>query len=78
MDEDQKRRERATWACSAWNTLHPVGTRVRYWPTLMAPPVEAVTRSPAWVLQSGTAVVALDRADGKTGAACALGHVRPA
>ena len=43
-----------------WNSLHPVGTRVRYWPLIgqqNPPPVEGVTRSKAWCLGYGDPVV---------------------
>lgn len=46
-----------------WNAKHEVGTAVRYWPVLpphpSAPPVDTTTRSRAWELGDGTAVVSI-------------------
>lgn len=48
----------------SWNAAHPVGTRVRYWPIYppieSVPPVDTVTRSEAWALGDGSAVVCVD------------------
>ena len=58
-----------------WNAAHSVGTRVRYWPVLppidSAPPIETQTRTPAWTLGDGTAVVSVS---GKAGGV-ALTHI---
>ncbi len=59
----------------SWNSAHPVGTRVRYWPVY--PPVESVapfdttTRSEAWALGDGSVVVSVV---GRTGGVC-LSHI---
>jgi len=45
-----------------WNSKHPIGTPVRYRPSLLiesVPHVDTVTRSEAWVLGDGSAVVAI-------------------
>lgn len=58
-----------------WNAAHPVGTPVRYWP--IWPPIESVpavdtrTRSEAWALGDGTAVVMVE---GRSGGV-ALSHI---
>lgn len=47
-------------AARSWNRSHPIGTRVRYWPgARTGEGREAVTRSEAWTLGSGDAVVAV-------------------
>ena len=52
----------------SWNAVHPIGTAVRYWPILppidSAPPVDTTTRSEAWELGDGSAVVLIK---GKSG-----------
>ena len=62
-------------SAESWNNLYPVGTAVRYWPMLpaihSAPPVETTTRSEAWTLGDGCAVVAVM---GKAGGVC-LSHI---
>lgn len=47
-----------------WNTQHPVGTRVLYRSHPRAEPVDTVTRSAAWTLSGGQAVV---QVEGKVG-----------
>lgn len=51
-----------------WNARHPVGTPVLYWPFLPpvtdVPPVDSKTRSEAWALGGGHAVVLIE---GKSG-----------
>lgn len=70
---DRKRNARRSHLCGAhtaesWNSEHPVGTRVRYWP--IWPPVDGipsrdtVTRSGAWTLGHGDAVVSIDGVSG--------------
>lgn len=55
-----------------WNTDHPIGTPVLYWPgTLEGPGRPSKTRTPAWVVGGHSAVVAVD---GYTGG-IALTHV---
>jgi hypothetical protein len=55
-------------AAEDWNAVYPVGTKVRYWPILppipSVPPLDTVTRSEAWMLGHGAAVVSIV---GKTG-----------
>lgn len=63
------------WTEGTWNAAHPVGTRVRYWPVLppieSAPPLDTTTRSEAWCLGDGTAIV---KVVGKAGGVH-LGHI---
>lgn len=43
-----------------WNAKHPIGTPVRFWPVIHpkeGTPVDTVTRSEAWTLGHGAAVV---------------------
>jgi hypothetical protein len=58
-----------------WNAAHPIGTAVRYWPIYppiaSAPPIDTRTRSEAWALGDGTAVVLIE---GKSGGMC-LSHI---
>lgn len=58
-----------------WNSEHPVGTAVRYWPILppisSAPPIDTITRTPAWALGNGVIVVSIV---GKTGGV-SLSHI---
>lgn len=57
-----------------FNDLVPVGTPVRYWPGLRTGEGRAsATRTPAWVLPSGTAVVSVEGYAG----GIALTHVMP-
>lgn len=64
------RRRQLSGAHSAvsWNTAHPVGTAVRYWPIYPpiegVPPVDTTTRSEAWALGDGSVVVLIE---GKAG-----------
>ncbi|MFC0626123.1 hypothetical protein [Kribbella deserti] len=59
---------------AAWNTANPIGTRVLFWPAFKDEPGrESVTRSAAWVLSSGAAVVLVDGYAG----GIALTHVEP-
>lgn len=50
-----------TYTAESWNVAHPIGTRVRYWsvypPHGSAPPIDTMTRSAAWALGDGSAVV---------------------
>jgi hypothetical protein len=66
---DRKRNARCRQLSGAhteesWNALHPTGTPVRYWPVY--PPVDGVppqntkTRSEAWTLGDGSAVVLVE------------------
>lgn len=43
-----------------WNAQHPVGTRVLYRSHPKAEPVDTVTRSVAWTLDGGQAVVQVE------------------
>lgn len=44
-----------------FNAAHPVGTPVRYWPWFReGDGIESVTRTPAWLLGHGEAVVSVD------------------
>lgn len=64
--------DRALIAAHTWNTLYPVGTRVLYWKlTLSDKGRRSATRSQAWVMPSGSAVV---QVEGEAGA-IALSHV---
>ena len=58
-----------------WNEHFPIGTAVRYYqvipPTHSYPPVETRTRSEAWDLGDGSAVVSVE---GKTGGV-SLAHI---
>lgn len=57
-----------------WNRRHPVGTPVRYWPAAReGAGRESITRTPAWTLGSGHAVVSVE---GHAGG-IALTHVDP-
>lgn len=61
-------------AVDLWNQDHPEGTSVRYWPGVHeGPGVESKTRSAAWVMPSGSAVVLVDGYAG----GIALTHVTP-
>ena len=48
----------------SWNAAYPIGTAVRYWP--IYPPIDSVphvdttTRSDAWALGDGSAVVLVE------------------
>lgn len=60
--EDARRRQMPLrWTTAErWNQAYPIGTRVRYFPTLPSggvPPVETVTCSEAWTLGDGSPVV---------------------
>lgn len=77
---DRKRAERRRQLNGAltpaqWNAAHPIGTAVRYWPVYPPvdgiPPVDTKTRSEAWALGDGSAVVMID---GRTGGV-ALSHI---
>ncbi|MFB6813064.1 hypothetical protein ACFCV8_00755 [Streptomyces sp. NPDC056347] len=57
-----------------WNARHPVGTPVLAYPgTRDAEPLDTVTRTPAWTLGHGAAVVSVE---GEAGGIC-LTHVDP-
>lgn len=57
-----------------WNRRHPVGTPVDAWPgSRDTAPVRTRTRTPAWTLGSGDAVVSIE---GRSGG-IALDHVHP-
>lgn len=65
---DRKRNARRSALSGAhtaesWNAAHPVGTPVRYWPIWPpidgVPPVDTTTRTPAWTLGDGSAVVSI-------------------
>ena len=57
-----------------FNHLHPIGTPVRFWPGLHTGPGRmAATRSEAWTLPSGHAVVAVTDYPG----GIALTHIQP-
>jgi hypothetical protein len=59
-------------AAEIWNNTVPVGTPVRYWPVMQAgEPLTTKTRSEAWTLGSGTAVVKVEGIAGGV----ALSHV---
>jgi hypothetical protein len=54
------RRSRAA-AVDTWNALHPIGTRVWFWPgTRKGPASQGTTRSHAIVDRGGQAVVFID------------------
>lgn len=56
-----------------WNSDHPVGTPVLYWPGVLKGPGRASrTRTPAWVIGGHSAVVSVDGYSG----GIALTHVR--
>lgn len=49
------------FAAIRFNEAHPVGTPVRYWPGVReGDGIESVTRTPAWLLGSGHAVVSVE------------------
>lgn len=55
-----------------FNAAHPVGTPVRYWPQdRLGEATDSRTRTPAWTLGSGHAVVSVEGASG----GIALSHV---
>ncbi|MFB4265360.1 hypothetical protein [Nonomuraea sp. GTA35] len=61
-------------AAVAWNTAHPVGTPVLAWPgTRDDEPLMTRTRTPAWTLGHGAAVVSVE---GRSGG-IALTHIQP-
>jgi len=73
MDSDRDPAEAAA-DVAAWNTFHPIGTPVRYWPGVRGGSGKiGKTRSPAWVLPSGSAVVMVTGTSGGV----ALAHVEP-
>jgi hypothetical protein len=46
---------------ATWNQAHPVGTPVRYWPgAKTGEGLKSKTRTAAWLLSSGAAVVSVD------------------
>jgi hypothetical protein len=58
----------------AWNAAHPVGTPVLAWPgTRDDEPLVTRTRTPAWTLGHGAAVVSVE---GRSGG-IALTHIQP-
>lgn len=47
-------------AATVWNAAHPVGTLVRYWPVMGQQTSKvATTRTPAWAIPSGAALVSI-------------------
>jgi hypothetical protein len=77
MDRKRNARRRqlsGAHTAESWNAAYPVGTRVRYWPVYPPhgiPPVDTTTRSEAWALGDGSAVVLIA---GKSGGVW-LSHV---
>ncbi len=59
----------------SWNSAHPVGTAVKYWPVYPPiggiPPEDTKTRSEAWTLGDGSVVVLVA---GRCGGVC-LSHI---
>jgi hypothetical protein len=57
----RRRQLNGAHTAESWNTAHPVGTLVRYWPVHPPldgiPPEETTTRSEAWTLGDGSVVV---------------------
>ena len=61
-------RSQRKWTAEEWNELYPVGTPVRYHPIIdKAEGIDTRTRSAAWTLGHGEAVVAVE---GKSGGVC--------
>lgn len=61
-------------AIEAWNAANPIGTPVVFWPAFKDEPGrESVTRSAAWLMPSGSAVVLVEGYAG----GIALTHVNP-
>ncbi|MFE5332917.1 hypothetical protein ACFRCG_41695 [Embleya sp. NPDC056575] len=61
-------------AADQWNALHPVGTPVHAWPAHRdTEPVTTRTRTAAWTLGHGTAVVSVEGYAG----GISLGHIEP-
>lgn len=61
-------------AADGWNATHPIGTPVLAWPgSLRDEPLVTRTRTTAWTLGHGVAVVAIE---GRTGG-IALTHIQP-
>lgn len=59
---------------AAWNSRHPVGTPVTYWPGVkQGPGRTSRTRTPAWVVGGHSAVVSVEGYAG----GIALTHVHP-
>lgn len=57
-----------------WNALHPVGTPVHAWPARRdTEPMATHTRTAAWTLGHGTAVVSVDGYPG----GISLSHIEP-
>lgn len=57
-----------------FNRLHPVGTPVRYWPGVRQGEGRiSTTRTPAWTLGSGAALVSVEGYPG----GIALTHIEP-
>lgn len=70
----ERRTAESSSAARTWNSAHPVGTRVVYWPGLRkGKGVTSSTRTPAQVLGGHTAVVWLEG----RGDCIALTHVEP-
>lgn len=57
--------KRNRWTAEQWNERHPVGTRVRFRDSTND--LRTVTRSAAWTLGGGTAVVAIEGKSGGVG-----------
>jgi hypothetical protein len=61
----RKQIEKAEHRAQAFNAAHPVGTLVRYYPIVGEKDfAEARTRSPAWALDCGEAVVSIEGRSG--------------
>ena len=79
-NQDRKRNARrrqlsGAHTAESWNSTHPVGTAVRYWPVYPPvegiPPVDTTTRSEAWTIGDGSVVVSIV---GRSGGV-ALSHI---
>jgi hypothetical protein len=62
------------WTADEWNTTYPIGTPVHAYPASRTDaPLKTTTRTPAWTLGHGAAVVSVDGYAG----GIALTHIDP-
>lgn len=66
MDRKRNKRRRqlsGAHTADSWNSAHPIGTAVRYWPVYppieSVPPIDTTTRTTAWTLGDGSVVVSI-------------------